>query len=242
MKKIITYYTKLPIVWHIIFFTIAIINLAAPLLFHEVNDRMAMVKDIQSGFNEIKTDFEVLDGKLVAESEMVRLDDGKTVISVLFDQDYLKDSNYISFQRDFVEINIDNHISKIDYDKEMQKEELAVSVQKQLASAAVIAILANAFVSILMSVIVFLVMMMVAHYILRKSVKFRVLFRLLTLPFLLGAYISVLAIFITSHYMLVYLLAMLVIGFMYTILLKNKLKESSTDFYFGKGDNVNELY
>ncbi|MBP3040936.1 hypothetical protein J9303_15720 [Bacillaceae bacterium Marseille-Q3522] len=239
MKKITDFIIKIPIFWCIIFFIIATFNLSAPLMLNEVRNNMAMLEEMEAGLNKIHTEMVVGNGQLSAESEVVH-PDSENIIFIL--QDKIAESNYIHFQKDSVEININDHRNQIDYEESMNKDEIITSVQEQMMSATVLSILANAFISILISIIIFLVMLIASHYILRKSEKFTTLFRLLNPPYLAGGYFSVLFTMITNHYHFVYIIAVFIIGILYTFVLKSRLEASSNDFYFGKGDNIHELY
>ena len=102
--------------------------------------------------------------------------------------------------------------------------------------AAMLSTLANSVVYILMSVILFLILLIVSHYFLKKHERFRALFRLLSLPFLVGGYLSMILTLVTNRYHFVYMFSVLMIGLFYGYVLKRKLEDSTNDFYFGKGE------
>lgn len=233
MRKVIDFFVKIPIVWLVLFFIIGTVNLSAPLFVSTLNDNRIMLEQIDLGLNEIDTDMVVRNGQLSAESEVVH-SNSDNMIYILDHSE--KGDNYIHFRRESVEINIKNHNNLIDYEEEMNKYDIVSSVQEQMALATMLSTLANSFVYLLSSVIVFLMMLIASHYILKKREKFRALFRLLSLPYLAGGYLSMLLTLVISRYHFVYMFSILMIGLFYAYVLKNKLEDSINDFYFGKGE------
>lgn len=233
MKKVYEFFAKIPIAWLVIFFIIGTVNLSTPLFVSTLNENKVMLEQIDAGLNEIHTDMAVRNGQLNAESEVVD-SNSDNMIYVLDNSE--KDHNYIHFQRESIEINIKKHNNLIEYEEEMDKHAIVSSVQEQMALATMLSTVVNSILFLLTSVIVFLMMLIASHYILKKREKFRALFRLLSLPYLAGGYLSMLLTLVINRYHFVYMFSVLMIGLFYAYVLKNKLEDSTNDFYFGKGE------
>ncbi|THE13940.1 hypothetical protein E1I69_05385 [Bacillus timonensis] len=240
MKNILDFFPKIPIVWHIIFFIIATVNLSAPLIVNEVHESKMLTEEISAGLNAIHTDMFVRNGQLTAQTEIVKSEGSAISISVLGSSKI--DTNYLHFQEDSIKLNINNSSNQIKYEQNMDKDSLVTSVQEQIASAAMISILTNSFVYILMSVVLFLILLIVSHYLIKSTAKFRSLFRILNPVYLVGGSLSMMLTLLTDKFHLVYMISVLIIGFLYAGGMKNNLKKSTNDFYFGKGENFNGLY
>lgn len=239
MKKILIFFSKAPIFWQILFFMIGTVNLSIPLVLNQISDNRVIMAEISEGLNRIQTDMVVINGKLTAEEEVVN-PHSKNVVSVMHTSQ--GDLNHVSFQRKHIEIRINDYTNKIEYEESMDKSQIITSIEKQIIACMIAISISSVLIAVLISILVFLILLLLSHYLIKSGEKHRVLFRLLNPPYFIGGYISIILAQITNKYTLVYLISVVIIGLLFAYILKNQFQRSTNDFYFGKGENFNELY
>lgn len=238
MKPWIRRWTELPVLWQVIFFLIATLNLSTPFIFKQLADNQERMTDIVEALHKIETDMEVVDGKLKASQEVIPTE--QWTIYVLSQDDSAQQA--IRFAEDYVEIQLADHSSRIEYEENMDKKDIIESIETQIMQAGLAVVFVTAAITFLFNIFVFLVSTVVSFYLLKNRLRYRILLRLINFPYIIAGLVAILLTIVFPYYRMNYFISLTAMGLITAYILKGEMEKSITDFYFGKGDHIDELY
>lgn len=237
--QLIKWFQNIPLGWHSLFFLIASLNMSLPLLLNHIEMSNQTLQELNQGLNDITQTLEVKDGQLIAETQSIQVSDDLT-IRIL--ESASRNERTISFQKDYLEINLDGENNRIAYEQQMTKESLLNNIRTRVGEATLLSRMAITVIFILMNMFIFIAMIIAAAYLMKARVNFSKLFRLLNPVYLVGGTFAILTSLLLNNYLVIYFIAIGLIGILFAVVLKELMNQATTDFYFGKGDNLNELH
>lgn len=230
MRKLIEKVKSLPVIWHVIFVLIALINLAVPLFLYSLENNLDKIENLYDGLMVIESPLSWENSELIADNETLVVND-QFAVSILDgqpeEQEYIYFTEHdVRFQTTGLEFDVEYTADLTDQD-DLFLEIVSTAQSNLILQGAVSFILAFFF-----NGIVYLIMLMGLKYF--TSRLYRELFSYLTLPFIsVGIVTSLVTLMMNSHHVIIYLVAVLAIGTVTALNVKEEIDKRNTSYYLG---------
>lgn len=230
MRNLVEKVKSLPLIWHLIFFFIALINLSVPLFLYSIESNLGKVENLYEGLIVIDRPLSWENSRLIAENETLVVND-QFVVSIL--DGLPEEEEYIYFTEHNVRFNTTGLSFDIEYTNDLSnQDDLFVEIVSIAQSNIVLQGVVSFILAFFFNAIIYLVVLMGLKYF--TSQLYRQLYSYLTLPFVtVGIVTSLISLIMNNYHVIIYLMAVLAIGTLTALNVKKEIDKRNTSYYLG---------